>query len=213
MKQSGWPRTRSRVRAWCLVGLPLLAFVACSKLVFVPSAVVPTKHPLPYSARVMLDQVEAYTVKPGATMIADPVLSNYVTGFSDTVSSARADWEQAIIRYLEARRTFVRLTTGRSPADIDVVLHVNVYIDPSVHFQFKHIYVARVDATVQHPHTHVALLSYSGLGKAFGTLRREPGKDDQEPMNQAVQAGLNDLFGKMEQDAHLRRLGEGLRSR
>jgi hypothetical protein len=59
-----------------------LFLAGCSGLVFQPAPVVPTNSPLPYSAKVRLSQVEAYLVKPGATMIADPHIENHVTGVS-----------------------------------------------------------------------------------------------------------------------------------
>lgn len=187
-----------------LCSTPLL-FLACSQLVYAPAPVVPTKQPLPYSATLTLAQVGAYLVKPGATMIADPHLANHVTEASQSVQSAKAEWEQAILRYLEARKTFLRVaTTG--PSDVDVVLHLNVYIDPGVLFQHRYVYVTRVEAAVTDPRTHLVLLSYSGYGKAAGDVRRQGREDDQDPINHAVQMALNDLFGKMEQDGRMRRL-------
>ncbi len=193
-----------RLSVLTVMTAPLL-LLACSQFVYSPAPVVPTKQPLPYSAKLALAQVEAYAVKPGATMIADPALANHVTGVSDGLGSARADWEQAILRYIDARKTFVRVTTA-GPSDVDLIMHVNIYIDPGVHFQFNHIYVARVDAAVSDPRTHLALLSYTGHGKAVGEVTRDGREDDQEPINHAVQMALNDLFGKMEQDSRMRRL-------
>jgi hypothetical protein len=197
-------RIVSRLPVWMLMAVPLL-LVGCSKLVYSPAPVVPTKQSLPYSAALTLAQVETYIVRPGATMTPDPTLANHVTGVGDAVA-ARTDWEQALLGYLHARKTFVRVTT-KDRADVDLIMHINIYMDPGLHFQFKQVYVARVDALVSDPHTHAMLLSYTGYGKA-PLERRE---DNQEAINRAVQAGLNDLFGKMEQDSHMVRLGTGSR--
>lgn len=137
-------------------------------------------------------------------MMVDPALAHHVTGVSHAVAPARADWEQAILRYLEARKTFARVTPS-GPSDLELILHVNVYIDPSVDHQFKEVYVARVNALVADPRTHLVYSSFHGEGK-------EPRHDEDEtyePVNQVVQAALNDLFGKMEADPGMLRLGAG----
>ena len=78
--------------------LMFMAFLVagCSSLVFQPAPVVPTNSPLPYSAKVRLSHVEAYMVKPGATMIPDPHIENHVTGVSNSLEKAKKDWENAI---------------------------------------------------------------------------------------------------------------------
>jgi PBP1b-binding outer membrane lipoprotein LpoB len=68
-----------------------LLLAGCSSLVFQPAPVGPTNSPLPYSAKVKLSQVEAYLVKPGATMIADPHIENHVTGASNSLEKAKKD--------------------------------------------------------------------------------------------------------------------------
>lgn len=178
---------------------------ACSRFIYSPAPVVPTKQPLPYSARLALAHVGSYMVNPGAIHAMDTNMANHVAGESDHVASARDDWEQAILRYLEARKTFTQVST-RNPSDVDLILHVNVYIDPGATFQYRHVYVVRADAAMADPRTHLTLLSYTGTGKAFGEVSRDGKEDDQEPVNQAVQMALNDLFGKMEQDGRMGRL-------
>lgn len=73
-------------RVFTVRPLIFMAFLVagCSSLVFQLAPVVPTNSPLPYSAKVKLSQVEAYMVKPGATMIADPHIENHVTGVSNS---------------------------------------------------------------------------------------------------------------------------------
>lgn len=175
---------------------------SCSTLVFQPSPVVPTKDPLPYSAKVTLSQVEAYMVKPGATMIADPRLENHVTGVSSSLGSAKKEWEQSIVEYLAARRTFARLSTD-AQSDLELALRLNVYIDPGVLFQFSHVYIARIDATLVNPRTGRPA-NYLGFGKSAGDVVRGGKEDDRGPINLAVQSALNDLFGKIEGDSRLR---------
>jgi hypothetical protein len=178
--------------------------VACSHLQYSPAPVVPAKQPLPYSATVTVGQVEAYTVRPGAVLTADPAMAHQVTSLSDVAAPSRADWEHAILRYLQARKTFARVTPP-GPADVELIMHVNVYIDPSVDRQFREVYMARVDALVTDPRTRVVYLSFTGEGKS----PRHDRDEAYQPVNQVVQAALNDLFGKMEQDSAMLRLGAG----
>jgi len=185
----------------------LLLFMAflvagCSGLVFQPGPVVPTTAPLPYSAKVKLSQVEAYMVKPGATMIADPHIENHVTEMSDSLGKAKKEWEKAITDYLAARKTFTYLSTD-SQTDLDLTMRLNVYIDPGLEYKFNHVYLVRIDTTLTDPHTG-QLNSYLGLGKSTGEVSRGGKEDDQGPINSAVQSALNDLFGKIENDPRLR---------
>ena len=62
--------------------------VSCSQVLYQPSPVVPTNSPLPYSATVRLIEIEAYSVEPGATMVADPRIENKVTGVRLPLSKA-----------------------------------------------------------------------------------------------------------------------------
>ncbi len=179
-----------------------LFLAGCSSLVFQPAPVVPTNSPLPYSAKVKLSQVEAYLVKPGATMIADPHIENHVTGMSNSLEKAKKDWEKAIADYLAARKTFTYLSTD-SQTDLDLTMRLNVYIDPGVEYKFNHVYLVRIDTTLTDPHTG-QLNNYLGLGKSSGEVSRGGKEDDQGPINSAVQSALNDLFGKIENDPRLR---------
>jgi hypothetical protein len=174
----------------------------CSSLVFQPAPVVPTKSPLPYSAKVKLSQVEAYMVKPGATMIADPHIENHVTGVSNSIGNTKKEWEKSVADYLAARKTFTYLSTD-SQTDLDLTMQLHIYIDPGVQYKFNHVYVVRIDATFTDPRTG-QLNSYLGLGKSAGDVVRGGKEDDQGPINSAVQSALNDLFGKIENDLRLR---------
>ena len=182
--------------------LPLLASVlvnfSCSQVVYQPAAVVPTNSPLPYSATVRLVDIEAYSVEPGATMVADPRIENKVTGVRLPLSKAKKEWERSITEYLAARRTFTYLSTD-SQTDLDLSMRLNIYVDPSVESQFDRVYMARIDATLAEPSKKRPFSKYLGLGKAAGN------DDDQGPINAAVQSALNDLFGKIENDQRLRK--------
>lgn len=182
-----------------------LAFylAGCSNLVFQPAPVVPTKSPLPYSAKIKLTEIESYMVKPGATMIADPRIENHVTGVSNSLGSAKREWEKSIVDYLAARKTFTYLSID-SQTDLDLSIRLNIYIDPGVHFQFNHVYVARIETVLTNPRTG-GLHSYLGVGKSTGDVVRGGKDDDQGPINAAVQSALNDLFGKIENDPLLQR--------
>ncbi len=180
----------------------VLLLAACSQLVYTPTAVVPNQRPLPYSAKLTLAHLGSYIVDAGAVHATDADLSAHVVSDTDHVASAREEWEHAILRYLEDRKTFAQVST-RAPADVDVVLHMNVYVDPGALFHYQHVYVARTDAAVADPKTHRVLLSYTGNGKAFGEVSRDGKEDDREPVDRAVQLALNDLFEKMERDGRM----------
>src|SRR5215475_10883068 len=169
-----------------VAALLLLSF-SCSKLVYQPGAVVPTTSPLPYSATVRLAEIEAYNVEPGATMVADPRIENKVT----------KEWERSITDYLAARKTFAYVSTD-SQTDLDLSMRLNIYVDPSVMSDFNHVYLVRIDATLVEGPNKRPLAKYVGFGKTTG-------EDDRGPINLAVQAALNDLFGKIENDQRLRR--------
>ncbi|HEX8751630.1 MAG TPA: hypothetical protein VF732_10985 [Nitrospira sp.] len=175
----------------------LLLSLSCSKLVYQPGAVVPTTSPLPYSATVRLAEIEAYNVEPGATMVADPRIENKVTGIAEPISKAKKEWERSITEYLAARKTFAYVSTD-SQTDLDLSMRLNIYVDPSVMSDFNHVYVARIDATLMEGANKRPLAKYVGFGKTTG-------EDDHGPINLAVQAALNDLFGKIENDQRLRR--------
>ena len=175
----------------------LLLNLSCSQLIYQPGAVVPTTSPLPYSVTVRLAEIEAYNVEPGATMVADPRIENKVTGIAQPISKAKKEWERSITDYLAARKTFTYLSTD-SQTDLDLSMRLNIYVDPSVMSDFNHVYVARIDATLAEGSSKRPLSKYIGFGKTTG-------EDDRGPINLAVQAALNDLFGKIENDQRLRR--------
>jgi hypothetical protein len=172
--------------------------LSCSKVVYQPSPVVPTSSPLPYSATVRLAEIEAYSVEPGATMVADPRIENKVTSVRQPLSKAKKEWERSVTDYLAARKTFTYLSTD-SQTDLDLSMRLNIYVDPSVMSDFNRIYVARIDATLAESSTKRPLSKYLGFGKAVGD------DDDQGPINLAVQSALNDLLGKIENDQRLRK--------
>jgi hypothetical protein len=190
-------RAHLAMSRFALLLLWSLLITSCSQLVYHPGAVVPTSSPLPYSARVRLADIEAYNVEPGATMVADPRIENKVTGIAQPVSKAKKDWERSITEYLAARKTFTYLSTD-SQTDLDLSIRLDIFIDPSVESDFEHVYVARIDATLGQPSSKRPLSTYVGFGKATG-------EEDRGPINLAVQAALNDLFGKIETDQRLRR--------
>jgi hypothetical protein len=182
--------------------LMCLLVAGCSSLVFQPAPVVPTNSPLPCSAKVKLSQVEAYMVKPGATMSADPYLEDHVTGLSNSLGNAKKEWEKSIADYLAARKTFTYLSMD-SQTDLELTMRLHIYIDPGVQYKFNHVYLARIDTTLTDPRTG-RLNHYLGLGKSAGDVARGGNEDDQGPINSAVQSALNDLFGKIENDLRRR---------
>ncbi len=181
-----------------LIGL----LAGCATIPFDPAPVVPTKHQLPYSVKLKLGPLGAFMVEPGATMIADPGLQNHVLSPIDSLVSPREQWEAAILQYVTARQTFRRVVR-EGTADLDLELQAAIYIDPGRAFDFNYIYAARVDAFLKDPRNGRLLKSYSGFGKAVGEVARGGKDDDRRPVNRALHAALNDLFGKMEHDRRL----------
>jgi hypothetical protein len=186
---------RGTVLPWLGV---VLINLSCSQVVYQPTSVVPTNSPLPYSASVKLTEIEAYSVEPGATMVADPRIENKVTGVRLPLSKAKKEWERSIQEYLAARKTFTYLSAD-SQTDLDLSMRLNIYVDPSIESQFDRVYIARIDATLAESSGKRPLARYIGFGKAAGD------DDDQGPINLAVQAALNDLFGAIENDPRLRK--------
>lgn len=202
MRASLSPAQLSRT-VCCGAALALLLFLgACHSLSFHPAPVVPTKHPLPYSAKIRLLEVAAYPVEPGSTMKTDPSLQNFVAHTGSVPSLPQKEWETAVLDYVTARGTFPRVSAD-GPADIALALRVFIYIDPGVSIDYNHIYMARTDAVLSDPKTGRPVNRYSGLGKAVGPISRRSKDDDQPPINKAVQAALNDLFDKIESDSRL----------
>jgi len=180
-----------------------ILLASCSHLDFRPAPVKPTLSPLPYSAKIRLTEIESYMVRPGATTSNDPRIENYVTGISDSLSSVKKEWERAIANYLANRKTFTYISMD-SQTDLDVSLQLNIYIDPGVHYQFHHVYLALANASLINPWTG-RLHTYHGTRKSVGDVVRGGKEDDQDPTNAAVQSALNDLFGTIENDSTLRR--------
>ena len=185
---------------WCFLAV---IFASCSQVVYQPAPVIPTTSPLSYSSKVKLTHVEAYIVEPGSTMIADPRIENHVSEISAPPGLARKEWEKSVADYLAARKTFTYLSAD-SQTDLDLAMRLNIYIDPGIMFQFNYVYLARADASLIDPRTG-RTLTYLGVGKSTGEVSRGGTEDDQLPVNLAVQAALNDLFGKIESDSRLRR--------
>ena len=190
-----------------LIALFILGYslTACNHLVLDLTPVVPTTQPVAYSVRVELTDVGVYMVQPGATMIAAPHLQNHVTAKIPPLDRAKSQWEQGVLDYLVARKTF-RQAVKEGPADLWMTLRVFVYVDPSVSFKFNHVYVAKVDGALRDLRNSRVLVEYVGKGKSFGDVSRGGKDDDKEPINRAVRAALNDLFGKLERDQRLEHL-------
>lgn len=190
----------------CALFIPLFTVLGCTKLVLDPNPVVPTRNPLPYTAHVELAEAASYFVEPGATMIADPNLRNHVVGQEPGTIGVKTDWERALRNYVAGRHTFAPALLQNAPPDLSVAMRVFIYIDPSVGYNFNYMYVANIEATVRDSRTGRVVSTYSGFGKAAGEVSRGGKEDDEDPVNRAVHASLEDLFGKLETDPQLRRL-------
>lgn len=184
-----------------LVVVGLISVAGCSHPPFDPTPVVPTNSPLPYSAKIKVSEIGTFEVEPGASMAADPQLQSHVSRVAPTLLSTNdpADWERTTMKYLTTRKTFRRVV-DEGPADLDLTLRINMFIDPSVGSGFDHVYLAFTDATVSDPQTGRSLMRYSGFGRMTGE------KKDKAAMERAVHAAFRDLFAKMETDKRMRAL-------
>lgn len=182
--------------------LALLVAAGCQSISFEPAPVVPTKNRLAQSARLTLTDLGAYTVDPGATMLADPNLQNRVTGQVASLTQDKRRWERAVAEYLSARRTFRSVVT-EGQAELELPVRLTIYIDPSLGFKFDTMYVARAEAQLFEQGQLRPIGEFTGFGKAAGGVRRSGPRDDEGPTNQAVQAALNDLFAKLESDKRI----------
>jgi hypothetical protein len=178
--------------------LGITLFVGCTRVPFDPTPVVPTSSTLPYSAKVKVTEIGTFEVEPGASMAADPQLQTHVNRAASPLLSTTnpTDWERTTVTYLTTRKTF-RKVIQEGSADLDLILRINMYIDPSVASGFNHIYLAVTDATLSDPQTGRSLMRYSGFGKTSGD------KKDKAAMERALHASFRDLFGKMENDKRL----------
>lgn len=175
-----------------------LLLAGCAKLPFDPAPVVPTTSPLPYSVKVKVSEIGTYEVEAGASMSPDPTLQNRVLRTTPTLFPTEdpADWERATVEYLTTRKTFQKIVR-EGVADLDLAMHIKMYIDPSVSSSFSRIYLVVTDATVSDPRTGRSLASYSGFGKTAGSSK------DKAAMERALHASFRDLFGKIENDKRL----------
>lgn len=176
----------------------VLLLAGCTRLPFDPTPVVPTTSPLSYSAKVKVSEIGTYEVEAGASMSPDPTLQNHVRRAAPTLFPTKdpAEWERATVEYLTTRKTFQKIVQ-EGPADLDLTLRINMYIDPSVSSSFSHIYLVVTDATLSDPKTGRSLMSYSGFGRRAGDAQDRPA------MEEALHAAFRDLFGKMEHDKRL----------
>jgi hypothetical protein len=184
-----------------LVVVGFISIVGCAQTPFDPTPVVPTSSPLPYSAKIKVSEIGTFEIEPGASMATDPQLQSHVRRAAATLLSTGnpEDWEHTTVKYLTTRKTF-RKVVEEGPADLDLTLRINMYIDPQVGSGFNHVYLAVTDATVSDPQTGRSLIRYSGYGRTTGE------KKDKGAMERAVHAALRDLFGKMETDKRMQSL-------
>ncbi len=188
-----------------MVLLVCSGLTGCAKLTLDPTPVVPTRHPIPYSASIKLTHVASYDLEPGSSLLADPNLQNHVVGATRGIDFAKQDWQNSILAYLNARQTFTRVVQ-EGQGDLDLALRITIFVDPGALFQHNYVYIARAEADLSKPPTRLTRAKYSGFGKAAGEVSRSGPEDDREPVNRAVHAALNDLFATLETDARLPRL-------
>ena len=171
-------------------------------LTFPPAPVIPTKHPLPYSAQLQISQITAYSVQPGATLTTDPRTQNFIDPFGTVPPLSREEWKSTVLDYVVARQTFRRVSTTE-PSDLTLALRVFVYIDPGMEDDFNYTYVTKADANLIDPRNGRVMVPYSGFGKAFGPVSRRSMEADKFMLNQSLHFALHDLFDKIESDTQL----------
>ncbi len=191
------PFTRLAMPLFLLASL--VGTAACANMVFDSASVVPTREPLPYSARVHVTDVGSYLVEPGSTLTTDPRLRNQVLDRGPLPLAGPDEWERAVRQYVATRQTFAK-GLSKEKSDLDLRVRIFLFLDRSLSFDFDHVYVAKTEATVHDPSDGRMVAAFMGFGKAAWA----GDKDDKEPVNRAVQASLNDLFGKIEAARELR---------
>lgn len=173
-----------------------------ASLTFLPAPVVPTTHPLPYSAQVQVSHITAYSVQPGATLTTDPRTQHFIDPFGTIPPLSREEWTATVLDYVAARQTFRRISTTEQ-ADLMLALRVSVYVDPGMEDDFNYTYVTKTDANLIDPRNGRVITYYSGFGKAFGPVSRSSMEADKFTLNQSLHSALNDLFDKIEADTQL----------
>jgi hypothetical protein len=184
---------------------------ACVSTPFAPATVVPTLHPLPYSAQVQVVEISAYPVQRGATLTTEPRTQNFAEQISSLPPLSEEHWKKTILDYVAIRQTFRRInTTERS--DLTLALRVFFYVDPAVEDDFQYTYIAKAHANVIDPQTGRVVTHYTGFGKRFSPTSRASMEDDLTMLNpslhsalldQSLYSALNDLFDKIESDTQL----------
>jgi hypothetical protein len=184
---------------------------ACRPMPFAPAAVVPTLHPLPYSAQIEVMEISAYPVQRGATLTTDPHTRNFAEQISSLPPLSQEHYRKTILDYVAVRQTFRRIsTTERS--DLTLALRVFFYVDPAVEDDFNYTYVSKAHANLIDPQTGRVVTHYTGFGKRFSPSARRSMEDDQtmlDPslhsalLDQSLYSALNDLFDKIESDTQL----------
>ena len=178
------------------------AKASLAPLTFPPAPVIPTKHPLPYSAQIQVLQISAYSVQPGATLRTDPRTQNFIDPFGTVPPLSREEWKATVLDYVAARQTFRRISTIE-PSDLTLALRVFVYVDPGMANDFNYTYVTKADANLIDPRNGRVMEYYSGFGKAFGPVSRTSMEIDKFMLNQSLHSALNNLFDKIESDTQL----------
>ena len=178
------------------------AQASLAPLTFPPAPVIPTRHPLPYSAQIHVLQISAYSVQPGATLTTDPRTQHFIDPFGTVPPLSREEWKATVLDYVAARQTF-RSISAAEPSDLALVLRMSVYIDPGMADDFNYTYVTKADADLIDPQNGRVMEYYSGFGKAFGPVSRTSMEVDKFMLNQSLHSALNDLFDKIESDTQL----------
>jgi hypothetical protein len=188
-----------------------LLLSACGSMSFAPAAVVPTQHPLPYSAQIQVVEISAYPVQRGATLTTDPRTQNFAEQISSIPPLSQEQWKNTVLNYVAVRQTFRRIsTTERS--DLTLALRVFFYVDPAVEDDFSYTYIAKADANLIDPQTGRVVTHYTGFGKKFSPISRASMEDDRTMLDQSLHSALldqslysalNDLFDKIESDTQI----------
>jgi hypothetical protein len=188
-----------------------LLLSACVSMPFAPAAVVPTVHPLPYSAQIQVVEISSYPVQRGATLTTDPRTQNFAEQISSIPPLLQEQWKKTILDYVALRQTFRRISTTEQ-SDVTLALRVFFYVDPAVEDDFNYTYLAKAHANLIDPQTGRVVTHYTGFGKRFSPSARRSMEDAQtmlDPslhsalLDQSLYSALNDLFDKIESDTQL----------
>jgi hypothetical protein len=179
-----------------------LCLSSCQTITLNSLPAVPTHRMLPYSVALDITSLKIYDVEPGAATWPLPPLSHYATIRSPSVTLDKAQWKEALMDYLNERKTFQHLVKEGDKADLILDLRVHLFVDPGASYKFDYNYWAHIDGIVKIAQYDREVARQTGFGKAHGNITQSHSEDELF-LNRAVLQALDILITKLETDRQL----------